>query len=262
MRRNKSHKGENGKLLAVCGSDDYPGAAYLTCESAVAAMRTGTDLVTVATPEKVAWAINSLNPDIITVKLKGGHINQEHEKQLTDLIETCDVILIGPGIGTKEDTLELVRKLSKTKKPKVIDADAIKAIDLGRVENTIFTPHKGELDMLLKNSGLQMNGYEDLKKHLENNVVLIKGQEDIIISQKQIRINKTGNAGMTSGGTGDILSGICAGLLTQGSGLEDTAFNSAKIMGKIGDKLKVKYGHGFIASDFLGLIAKEVKKLN
>jgi len=262
MRKSNSYKGENGKLLAVCGSDDYPGAAYLACGSAIAAMRTGVDLVTVAVPENVGWVINSLNPDIITVKLKGSYLNLSHEKEITELAEASDVILLGPGIGTRVDTLKLVKRLVKIKKAKVIDADAIKAITFNEVENAILTPHKGELDILLSNSGLRMNEYSDLKNYLGNNVVIVKGEEDVIISSEEMRVNKTGNPGMTSGGTGDVLCGLCAGLLTQGFTLIDSAFNSAKIMGKTGDKLKEKFGYGFIASDFLSEIAKEVKRLN
>lgn len=261
MRKNNSHKGENGKLLVIAGSKDYTGAAYLACSSAVAALRTGTDLVTVATPEKVAWTINSLNPDLITAKLEGEYLSQKQEENLLKLIEYHDVLLIGPGIGANDSTLKLVKNISKTKIPKVIDADAIKAVCLQELENTILTPHKGELDIFLKNSELEIEKYEDLKEHLESTVVLLKGKEDFIIFSEGVWVNKSGNPGMTSAGTGDVLAGICAGLLTQGFKAEESAFFSARIMGKIGDLLEEKYGFGFIASDFLSEIAAEVKKM-
>ncbi len=269
VRRNDSHKGENGRLLVICGSKDFPGAAYLSASASIAALRTGIDMVTVAAPEKVAWTINSINPDIITIKLEGDYITSAHQDKILQAMEKNDVILIGPGISDECQTLNLVKKISMTKYPKVIDADAIKAIDLKSLKNSIVTPHKKELETLLKNA--HTSGYdksdtsmpphiEELQSHVNDNIILIKGSKDIIVSHEKILENSKGNPGMTVGGTGDLLSGICAGLLAQGFEKIDAAYHSAVIMGEVGDNLKDQYGYGFIASDFLPLIARHIKE--
>ncbi|MFW5991138.1 MAG: NAD(P)H-hydrate dehydratase [Candidatus Nanoarchaeia archaeon] len=257
MRKADSHKGENGRVLVVAGSYDYPGACFLAVSAAVASLRVGGDLVTVAAPEKVAWFINTVIPDIITVKLKGKYLSYGHHKTIEKLREKSDIILLGPGIGRRKTTFSLVRRLCKGKKNKVIDADALKAVKLQDVDNAVLTPHKGELETLLKNSGIFIKNYSELKKYCGSNVILLKGKEDLIISRNEVRRNKTGNAGMTVGGTGDILAGIITGLIAQGFGLEKAAYKGANLTGRIGDKLRKEYGYGFIASDFLSLIAKE-----
>lgn len=262
-RKDDSHKGENGRLLVICGSKDFPGAAYLASAASIASLRTGTDIVTVAAPEKVAWSINSINPDIITVKLKGDFLGTANKSELLREIERHDVILLGPGVSDKGDTQELVEDLITLKKPKVLDADALKMVDLNRLNNSILTPHMGELVKILENSQLIFkpgsDDFDELKKYVGSNVIVLKGKKDLIITRNTIIENETGNPGMTVGGTGDVLSGVCAGLLTQGFEPVDAAYYGAKIIGKIGDGLKEKYGYGFIASDFLSLIAENVK---
>lgn len=257
MRKKTSHKGENGRVLVIAGSKDYSGAVYLTASS-VAALRCGSDLVTVACPEKVAWSINSLNPDIITYKLKGNFISKINDNKIQKLIEKNDIILIGPGISENKSTASYIRSLIKNiKKPKVIDADALKSINLKNISNSVLTPHHKEFEILLKNSNLKENNF---KKYLNNNIILLKGKEDKIISKDKIYKNTNGNSGMTVGGTGDILAGLVAGYLSQNNSLLSSARKAANLNGNIGDKLKKELGNGFIASDFLKIIAKEANK--
>lgn len=261
-RNPKSHKGDNGRVLIIGGSEKYPGAIALS-SLAVSSLRTGTDLVTVAAPEKVAFAINSLIPDVITVKLKGNYLKTSHIKILESYIAKSDVVLIGPGLSLNNETKNAVNKLMKSKafngKLKVIDADALKIIRLQNVKNAILTPHHGEFKILLKNSGLTEKNF---RANLGNNVILLKGPADEIISKTKIVKNKNGNSGMTVGGTGDVLAGICAGLLSQRLSLFDAAHTSAFLMGRVGDKLYKKIGYGFIASDFLAEISEELKKIS
>jgi ADP-dependent NAD(P)H-hydrate dehydratase / NAD(P)H-hydrate epimerase len=260
-RDSSSHKGDNGRILVIGGSEDYTGAVYLAAKSAaeavqaLAALRAGADLVRVAAPEKVAWAINSMSPDLITVKMKGKYLGLKHYKALQKLVDGCDVLLTGNGLSLNNSTKQLAAKLIENNpgKLKVIDADAIKAIRLQEVENAIFTPHKGEFSVLLKNSGLNE---DNLQRKLGSNVVLVKGSVDRIISQKNIALNKTGNPGMTVGGTGDVLAGLCAGYLAQSKDLFKSACTAAYVNGSVGDRLYKKYGNGLIASDFLGEIAE------
>jgi hydroxyethylthiazole kinase-like uncharacterized protein yjeF len=273
-RKKRSYKGQNGKVLVIAGSLDYFGAVYLA-SMAIACLRLGTDLVTIACPEKIAWTINSLNPDLITIKLKGDYINSKHLKIINELIQKNDILLIGPGISKNKNTLNFIKKIIKTDKPKVIDADAISATNINIIKNSIITCHKNEFKDLIKNSKLdnifmlnKINKFninniniKILQKKLKNNIVLLKGKEDKIISKNKIKINKTGNEGMTVGGTGDILAGLVTGYLSQKNNLFISAYNASKLNGKIGDKLKKELGYGFIASDFLKIIAKESKKI-
>jgi len=165
------------------------------------------------------------------------------------LVELHDVVLIGNGMGRKKETEALIRKLVKNiKKPMVLDSDAIKCISLKDVSNSILCPHKKEYEMLLKNTKIHS---DDLKKYIGTNVLIEKRPVDRIISAKRTLLNKTGNEGMTTGGTGDVLAGFAAGFLAQGLSLEQSAINAAYINGTIGDALKKKKGYTFIASDII-----------
>lgn len=258
--RRGQKKGDNGRLLVVAGSRDLAGAAYLCTASAIAAMRMGIDLVTVVAPSRVAWAINSMNPDIMTVKVQGAFFSDKNLGRVRALAKNNDALLIGPGIGRNRLTGSFVRKLMGVDMPKIADADAIKMLDLRKIRNTLLTPHMGELRILMKNSGLEMSGIKsaarDLKKIIGDNALLVKSSTDTIISAGKVAKNRTGNPGMTVGGTGDVLAGIAAGLVAQGHTLYGAACKAADVNGRIGDKLKKKYGDGFIASDFLGEIAR------
>ena len=256
-RKKDSVKGENGKVLVLSGSLDYPGAVYLA-SSAIACLRLGIDLVTIACPEKIALIINSLNPDLITFKLKGDYITSKHDKKIKELIKINDILLIGPGLSKNKTTLNYIKKvIEKNDKIKVIDADAISAIKIQNINNSIITCHKKEFEILLKNSKLKEN---QIQNKLNNNIILLKGKQDKIISKDKIKINKSGNEGMTVGGTGDILAGLVAGFLSMKYDLFTSSLNAAKLNGNLGDKLKKELGYGFIASDFLKEIAEESNK--
>ncbi len=262
-----SRKGDNGRVLAVVGSIDYAGAAYL---SGLAAFRAGVDLVVVAAPEKVAWAINCLSPDIITKKFKGDCFSQENAKAIVEVSKNFDVTLIGNGLGKNEKTLKFAASVCRQIKGfKVIDADAISAIRIQDVKNSIITPHMGELAVLLKNSNCK-NELSQMQQNIGNNVLVAKGYNsainmkkhlDAIISKSKVVFNKSGNAGMTVGGTGDVLAGLAAGILAQEKDLFRSACVAAYANGKAGDALKRKYGVGFMASDLLEVIPKLLRDL-
>ncbi len=254
-RSKHSHKGENGHLLVVAGSLNYVGAAVL---SSIAAFRTGVDLVTVAAPEKVALTINAINPDIITIKFKGNNFKSTDATKIKKLAEGKSAMLIGCGFGKSKSTAAFSKAITKIKLPKVIDADAIRAIKLQDIDNAILTPHHNEFFTLLKNSSLTKNTFQH---KMGSNVVLLKGAHDHITSKTKSVENATGNAGMTKGGTGDVLAGIAAGLVAQGNSLFTAACAAAFINGNIGDKLQKKLPNGFLASEMLNHIPKEVAKL-
>ncbi len=268
-RRSKdSHKGDNGLVLAVGGSKDFAGAVAL---AGLAALRSGCDLVKIIAPEKVAWAINAYSPDLVTMKLKSDYFKISDFDMVNESIKKFDVLLIGNGIGLNPSTKKFCEKaIKKIKKFKVIDADAIKAISMNDAENSILTPHSKELEYFLMNSKINKKINIIKKSNLikktaqkfldKNNIILLKGRIDAIISKNKIFYNKTGNAGMTKGGTGDVLAGLCAGFLAQSNDMLQSAVNSAYFNGMIGDiLLKKKKGFTYLASDMVREIKNTLK---
>jgi hydroxyethylthiazole kinase-like uncharacterized protein yjeF len=255
-RSKSSHKGENGRVLVVGGSDSYTGAAYLV---GMAAFRTGVDNVTVIAPERVAWVINCLSADFITMKVKGSYFTHATAKKIIAMAKKFDVVAIGNGLGLEKETRKFAAAVAKgVKGMKVIDADAIKAIRLQDVSNSIITPHQREYEILLENSGCSETNVRNV---IGSNIIVVKGAMDKIISKKKIAYDHEGHAGMTVGGTGDVMAGIAAGILAQEKDLWKAAVAAACINGRIGKQLSKKYGYGYMASDMLELIGKEVEKL-
>lgn len=253
-RNPDARKGFFGKTLVVGGNEDFVGAPAMAAMAAEAVLRSGSDIVVVAAPAKTAWAINCMLPDIITKKFQCRHFRKSHAQQIIRMAKGFDVVLIGPGLGRKKETLAFARKIAKDiKKPKVIDADALKAVRIQELNNAILTPHQKEYEILLKNSRIRE---KDLRKRLGNNVVLLKGPVDRIISKKKAAYNRTGNAVMTKGGTGDVLAGLCAGFAAQKVDLFRSACMAAYLNGKVGDYLLKKMGRTFIASDLVKNIHK------
>ncbi|MBI5397925.1 NAD(P)H-hydrate dehydratase [Candidatus Woesearchaeota archaeon] len=276
-RKPDSHKGDNGVVLIIGGSETYVGAPAL---AALAALRGGCDLAIVAAPDKTAWAISALSPDLITVKLKGAVLDRSHAKQLLKYIRKADVILVGPGAGLEKTTRALINTVialaQKLGKFLVIDADALKCVQLNKVSRAILTPHAKELELMLKNNQQSVLAQKIarsrdmqaksalLRKEISSvlrrhNVILLKGAHDVIISAKKTIAIRGGNPGMTVGGTGDVLAGLCASYLAQTGDLLFSAVHASKMNKAIGDLLLAKsnFGFGFIASDFL----RELKKL-
>lgn len=274
-RKKLSHKGDNGKALIIGGSEDYTGALAL---AGLACLRSGCDWVTIAAPEKVAWAVNCLNADLVTKKFKGKYFSLSHSNEISRLIEGFDCFLIGNGIGVKSETKSFIKKIIKIKKKnKIIDADGIKAVNVNDLENSIITPHMREFEYFLKKSrkhylikklkkkkkliGKIKIIKDDLKEFLKkNNIILLKGAVDVIISDKKVFYNKTGNAGMTKAGTGDVLAGLCLGFLAQSNDLLQSAINAAYFNGLIGDiLLRKRKGYFYLASDMVDEVKMIVK---
>jgi NAD(P)H-hydrate epimerase len=253
MRKKSSHKGDNGIVLVVAGSEQYVGAAVLT---SLAAFRTGVDLVHLASAEVVSLIANAYSPDLITHKLPGKYLKRSHCKKIVELSKKADVVVIGPGLGRNKDTVNAVRYLTKNiKKPIVLDADALHARPA--LKNCVVTPHRAEFKELFREDATKAA----VKRHAKKDVIiLLKSQTDIISDGKKVKLNKTGNAGMTVGGTGDVLAGIVAGLIAQGTPLFNAAVKGAFINGRAGDRLKKRKGFGFLASDILEQIPLVMKR--
>jgi len=260
----ESHKGDFGRLLVIGGSETYSGAPSLV---ALAALRTGVDLVFVAAPEKTAVSIASFSPNLITVRLAGDHLNENNVEILRPHIERSTCVTIGPGLGTHSDTVEAVAKILSTikecKKPTLIDADAIKAI--GKITEhagfpVVVTPHAGEFQVL---SGQAPSG--DLRARVEETrslaaalggTVLLKGHVDVVSDGERVKLNRTGNPAMTVGGTGDVLSGVVAGLMAQGVPEFKASVAGAFINGAAGDLATVELGDHLAPTDLIHLIPK------
>lgn len=285
-RNSNSHKGKNGKILILGGSKDYSGAPAI---AGMAAISSGADLVYVATPDSASLAIKSLSPDLIVKGLSGDYLSTNHLDDILDLVDKVDAVLLGPGSTINEDTGNLFNILAhKIKKPMVLDADALKQVDISLIkdkENVIITPHlfefKSFFKRIINDSGINPDLINTLSEDLDFNVinsqidtlqqiikslkstVLLKGKYDLIMQDSKFKINKTGNSGMTVGGTGDALSGICVSLLSQNLDSFDAASLAAYLNGRAGDLAMNKQGYGFSATDlteYLGALMANIIK--
>lgn len=254
-----AHKGDFGRLLVIGGSKVYSGAPALV---SLAALRTGVDVVYTSSPEKTSFAISSFSPNLITIKLKGKHVNLNNLDTLSPYIKNVDAVVIGPGIGLHEETVDFVESciidVEKTGIPLLLDADGITAFaKFKRVlrNPVVFTPHANEFKSL---SGVNLPikreeriiEVEKLAKELKA-VILLKGETDIISDLKRTKLNYSGNPGMTVGGTGDVLSGIIGGLLAQKNDPFEAAIVGAFVNGAAGDFAAEKLGYHMLATDLL-----------
>ena len=274
QRSNKSHKGNNGKLLIVGGSKEYHGAPAISGLSAIAA---GVDLVYVACPDSASPAIKSASPDLIVKSLEGDILSLKHAQDILKLTDDVDAVLIGPGAGIDGETAKLFNVLvAKIKKPIVLDADALKQVEISLIKNRediILTPHLAEFKSIFNISSdlkLDIDSYdfEKVDKNISefqqitrniNASVVVKGQYDLILFKTKFRINKTGNSGMTVGGTGDALAGIGAALLAQGLNSFDSASLAAFINGLAGEEAFNVKGNGFSATDLVSYVGNVIK---
>ncbi len=248
------HKGENGEVVIVGGSKEYVGCIGL---AGLAALRTGIDLVYIAAPERAAWALNSNALDLITIKLPGDYLGKSHFKKVKEYIDKSDVILLGNGATERKEVKELFDMISMEKKPKVVDADAIKLLDCASIKNCVITPHEKEFELAF---GEKPTRESLLAYSRPDRVILLKGKIDLIADGRNIYENKTGNSGMTVGGTGDMLAGVVAGLIAQGYDLLEAAKLGAKVNGVAGDLAFKKYGYGLLASDLINEIPNAMKQ--
>lgn len=252
--KRKERKGQNGRILIIGGSEDYVGAPAF---AGLAALRTGVDIVTICAPEKVAWAINTYSPDLITKKFLGDELNQTHCKEIIAMSEKFDVIVLGNGLGLKKEfVFKLVREI---KKPFIIDADAIKVLNLEIVSNCLLTPHAKEFELLYNNTVVKPqfdeldmeNNIKNIQRYLGNNTILLKGSTDIIFTKHRRHLNKTGDNSMTKGGTGDILSGLCAGYAAQSGDIFESAVHASFINGKLGEYMHKWKGYGYSSKEMI-----------
>lgn len=255
-----SHKGQNGRVIVIGGSDEFTGAPVL---SGMATMRCGVDTLRIAVPETIRDIVASYAEDFIVVKVSGPRHSSKSFKKYRDMaVKRHDVITIGMGLSNHPDCTKFVREFFEYAHDEVkfvIDAEAIRAfrnnVNLLKDTNSILTPHKRELKMMLDEE--LPDEFPDQiefiqKKAKELGVVLVvKGMIDIISNGYRTILNNTGHPGMTVGGSGDVLAGVVAA----SSNFIDDPFIAAAvatyIMGKAGELAAETYGHSLIASDIV-----------
>ena len=273
-RSSDSNKGDYGRAFIISGSVGMTGAGIL---SGGAALRSGCGLVYLGVPSLLTAIYETALAETITIPLeddKQGVLSIKALKEILDRIEKMSVVAIGPGLSTGSDIYEIVSSLIKTiKVPLILDADALNVL-AGRVEvlkehsqEIIVTPHPGELSRLLGISieEVQRNRIEIAREFaVQYNVIaVLKGARTIIADPMgNIYINPTGNSGMATAGTGDVLTGIITGFIAQGAKPIDAAVAGVYLHGLSGDYVaKLKGEHGMIAGDLIGELPLRMKEL-
>jgi NAD(P)H-hydrate epimerase len=270
-RRVDAHKGDYGRLLIVGGGSRYVGAPVL---AGLAALRSGVDLVTIAAPEKAALAINSLSPDLITVKLPCSDLESAVLPEVFPELEGSTAVIVGPGLGvipeTGKSVLEIAEKLRDLSRPALFDADGLKALaaglDSARGMPWVLTPHAGEFKILSgselpADSRARVQAVRAFAEKIKC-TILLKSHVDIIASATgEVKLNRTGNPGMTVGGTGDVLSGIVGAFLAQGVGAFEAAAAGAWVCGRAGDLCFKERGFEFLASDLIGKLPEVFREV-
>jgi len=265
-RAANSHKGTYGKILLLCGSRGFTGAAAL---AAMGALRSGAGLVYLAVPESIYQieAVKLTEPVIFPVSDNNGTYSVSAVPYVTSLLEGKDAVLIGPGIGQSEGAAAIVRAvLEAFNGPVVLDADGInnikthKDILRGRTSPTIITPHDGEF---LRFGGIFTEDRAESVVRLAKElgiIVLLKGPNTIITDGTICYRNPTGNPGMATGGSGDVLAGIITSLLGQGLQPLEAAACSAWLHGAAGDICAGEIGqYGMLPSDLLNVLPRLLK---
>lgn len=260
-----SHKGNFGHVLVIGGSRKYSGSPAF---AALAAFRSGSDLVTIAAPERAANIIASFSPDMITEPLDGDCLKTNHLKTILEIAKNADSIVIGGGIERRPETVSFVLNFLKSiNTPCVIDADAIHAVaqapQLISGKPFVLTPHQREFQTLTREDPTKEIGHRtDVVKFFAarfKTTILLKGHIDIISDGERIFHNKTGNPNMTKGGTGDTLAGICAAILGMKFDTFTAACAAAYINGAAGDLAAKEKGSGLMASDLIDKIPLVIK---
>jgi len=260
-RRKFSHKGEFGKALLIAGSLGKMGAAML---AARATMRAGAGLLTVHVPACGYEIIQSSVPEAMaTVDRTRTHVTAVGD------VEEFDCVGMGPGLGTEKGTVKVVERMLKSGKSIVLDADALNLVSMNKRlvkllhPRTLLTPHPGEFRRL---AGKWSNDFErlELQRKLSAQTgatIVLKGAHTSITTPEGMTyFNSTGNPGMATGGSGDVLTGLLVGLLAQGLDVPTAAALGVFIHGRAGDLAVARSGtQGLIASDIVDMIPASFK---
>lgn len=265
-RNSDTHKGKFGHLLVIAGSPGKTGAAYM---AAMGAMRAGAGLATIGLPESLQTVMAAKATEVMTIGLPetSEHTlaDEPFEKLNEELIGKTAVV-IGPGMGVTEESFRLIKKvLDRTQIPAVIDADGLTV--LGKRINTlkgrgriVLTPHPGEMARLLEISTEEVQadriGAAKTLSQSTDGVVVLKGAGTVVATPEGwVFLNDTGNPGLSTAGTGDVLAGILGGLLVQGYPVNESACAAVYLLGLAGDEIKKQRGAaGMMATDLLEVL--------
>ena len=268
-----SHKGKFGHVLVVAGSRGLSGAAFLASQGA---LRTGAGLVTVAAPESIYAVMEMKTTEAMTLELPetlAGGLGADAVRLVREFSARASVVLVGPGLGRDGQTMEAVREIIQTvDRPLVLDADALFAL-AGHIELlaatevlAVLTPHPGEMSRL---TGLSVQQIQSdrigaaRRAAIEwGNIVVLKGSRTVVaFPDGEIYVNPTGNAGMATGGTGDVLSGVIAGLIAQGLSSHDAAVVGVYLHGLAGDMVAAGRPVGMTALDLVERVPDAIKQI-
>jgi ADP-dependent NAD(P)H-hydrate dehydratase len=264
-RRADSHKGDFGRALIVGGSRGMAGAISL---AGISCLRSGAGLVKLAVPDCILDAVASFEASYMTFAVpcdRAGRIKLKSARKLAEYLQSATCVACGPGLGRSKRLQSLVRELYESfPQPLVIDADGLNALSdanepLGNPGGPrILTPHPGEFARLAKYGDAEKPSRDEQIKRAQELaashqvVILLKGHRTIITDGQQTAENTTGNPGMATGGTGDVLTGIITALVCQGLSPFDAAVLGAHVHGLAGDLAANELGQvSLIASDLL-----------
>ena len=255
-----SHKGDHGEVLVV-GGGPYTGAPAL---AARAALRAGADLVRVTCPTSVAHEVQGYSEDIILRPVQGTEFEPGHVGPVMEFAAEHDALVIGPGLGAADPVLETAEAVIEAYDgTAVVDADALQVVPGIETDATLIcTPHQGEL---VKMGGRQVDDWRERMEHVESfaselgHTVLVKGRYDIVSDGETTRANRTGNPGMTVGGTGDVLAGVTGAFAATQEPIHAAALG-AYVNGRAGDIVADRRGYGLIASELPDVIPDAMKR--
>lgn len=269
-----SHKGDFGHVVIVAGSVGKAGAAILTARAAV---RGGAGLVTVAVPEPIVQTVDLGSIESMTLALPvdpSGALTDEAVGILLEFCQGKQAIAVGPGLGTRKATVSAVQSLVQScELPVVLDADGVNAfasvIDRlsSRRADTVLTPHPGELGRLLSLTAEEIQadrvGAARLAAARSGAIVVLKGHQTLIAEPGgRVFVNVTGNPGMATGGTGDVLTGLIASLIGQGYEALTSAQLGVYLHGLAGDLAAESSGvTGLAATDLLTALPAAFEQL-
>ncbi len=253
-RRTGGHKGTYGTVLVVAGSPGMSGAAVLVGRGALHA---GAGLVRIACPASIQDVVAASYPCYTTFGIRqdaDGTLGDGAAEEVAERAKSADVVALGPGLGQDESVTRFVRSLLQgiPDIPVVLDADGLNAIapfDAGMIRPAgplVMTPHPGEFARLIGKSVHEVQAQRDW---LANDfarragvVLLLKGTGTLVTDSQKLYRNTTGNPGMATGGSGDVLTGVIAALLAQGLQAFDAAVLGAWVHGRAGDLAAMKLG--------------------
>ncbi len=271
-RENDTHKGDFGKALFISGGRNYLGAPYF---SSMAFLKAGGGLSYLATPESIAPFIASKGSEVVTIPVKETGertISIKSVNEITDFAEKTDIISIGSGLTLNKETMETAREIIKSvNKPMIIDGDGITAVAgkkeilKDRESPTILTPHFGEFARLtgLPIGEIKLRKIDLASEYAEkyNVVLVLKGAFTLIaLPDGRVMINTSGNPGMATAGSGDVLTGTIAAIYGMGLSIEGAVRTGVFLHGLSGDLASKEIGtDGITASDILNFLPKAVQ---